>query len=574
MSYFRLAPLRLILALAVQLCGLAVVLAWWALRSIPAALPDVPASAAMLPCVSYAPFRLPHINPFNPAASVTPEQIDTDLRLLKTRTNCIRTYGLTQGLDAVPAVARALGMRVKLGVWLTRDDSPTQTHNRAQIDRGLQLAEQFRDVVDLLVVGNEVLLRRELTQAQLGQQLRYAKARSPVPVTYADVWEFWQRNAALAQHVDVVTVHVLPYWEDKPVAVNLAVAHVRAIAAQMQREFAPKPVWVGETGWPAAGRQRAGAVPGVVEQTRFVRELLLSAQQAPFGYNLIEAFDQPWKRSFEGAMGGYWGLFDQFGQARVTLSGPVAADRLRWLGCLGALVGGLIVLLGRKVQRVFAEGARPDFSGWWITACAGATLGALLPMQWLMMVQWDRTPRELMLSGMLMVVGWLATFAALRRDERSGNATPSPPGEGGGEGQRRRKHWQRFITLNFFVSASRISILFSAATAALVLLLDPRYRPFPWWWFLSPAITWSAVAMLRRTSQRSITLTEERLLAGILMACAIANVIHEGIANAQALGYSAVLLLLAAALGWPEAFAGRANTSTASKAAGADSSVV
>ena len=80
--------------------------------------------------------------------------------------------------------------------------------------------------------------------------------------------------------------------------------------------------------------------------------------------------------------------------------------------------------------------------------------------------------------------------------------------------------------------------------------------------------------MLRATSRRPLTLPEERLLAGILMACAIANVIHEGIANAQALGYSAVLLLLAAALGWPEAFAGRANTSTASKAAGADSSVV
>ena len=28
-----------------------------------------------------------------------------------------------------------------------------------------------------------------------------------------------------------------------------------------------------------------------------------------------------------------------------------------------------------------------------------------------------------------------------------------------------------------------------ATTAALVLLLDARYRPFPWWWFLAPAAT-------------------------------------------------------------------------------------
>ena len=548
--------------MAVQLCGLAVMLAWWALRGIPVALPGVPASAAMLPCVSYAPFRHPHINPFNPAAGVTLQQIETDLRLLKTRTNCIRTYGLTQGLDAVPAVARALGMRVKLGVWLTRDDTPTQTHNRAQIDRGLQLAVQYRDVVDLLVVGNEVLLRRELSREQLGQHLRYAKAHSPVPVTYADVWEFWQRNAALAQHVDVVTVHVLPYWEDRPVAVNFAVTHVRAIAAQMQREFAPKPVWVGETGWPAAGRQRAGAMPGVWEQTLFVRELLLSAQQAPFDYNLIEAFDQPWKRSFEGAMGGYWGLFDQFGQARVTLSGPVAADRLWWLGWLGALVGGLIALLGRKARRVFAESARSDFSGWWMTACAGASLGALLPMQWLMTVQWDRTPRELAMSGVLMVVSVLATMAAL---------VPVKPGH---DTVPKTSHWRRFLSIEFFVSACRLAILFCAATAALVLLLDPRYRPFPWWWFLSPAVTWTAVAIRQHASQRAITMPEERLLAGLLAAFAAGITIQEGWANSQALGYSAVLLLLAITLGWPEFFTRRANTNPASKAAGADSSVV
>ena len=30
------------------------------------------------------------------------------------------------------------------------------------------------------------------------------------------------------------------------------------------------------------------------------------------GVNLIEAFDQPWKRQLEGAVGGHWGMFDAY----------------------------------------------------------------------------------------------------------------------------------------------------------------------------------------------------------------------------------------------------------------------
>ncbi len=565
MRYFR---SRTALALSIPLCGLLIVLTWWAARGRPVALVDLPQPIASLPCVSYSPFRHPNINPFNYKVSVTEAQIETDLRILKKRTNCIRTYGLTQGLDAVPTVAQRLGMRVKLGVWLARDDSPGQAQNRAQIDRGLQLAQQYREVVDLLVVGNEVLLRRELTQEQLGQHLDYAKQRSPVPITYADVWEFWQRHAALARHVDVVTVHILPYWEDDPVAVALAVAHVRATAAQMQREFAPKPVWVGETGWPAAGRQRAGAVPGLVEQNRFVRELLASAPQAGLDLNFIEAFDQPWKRSFEGAMGGYWGLFDQFGNARVTLRGAVVEDQFWWRGWLGAAFGGLIALLARKAALSFAREVKLDWAEWLTVAQAGAILGGLLPLQWLMMAQWDRTPRELALSGLLAVVSVLATVSAVLETRQNLRAPAADDSSAkllsAGNG------WRRFITLEFFHSTSRIAILFCAATAALVLLLDARYRPFPWWWFLAPAAAWGCLAILQSASNRPSGMPEERLLACILAVCSMAILVQEGWANRQAIGYCAILLLLAASLGWRS----RTKTMIASSAAGAHKSVV
>jgi exo-beta-1,3-glucanase (GH17 family) len=248
---------RFWLAVLVQLTGACLVLGWWAVRGRAIPLVELPsAQATMLPCVSYSPFHRGDVNPFNYQASVTPEQIESDLSLLKTRTGCIRTYGLSQGLDGVPAVAARLGMRVSLGIWLSRDTA----QNQIQLQRGLALAHQYKGTIHRLVVGNEVLLRREMAPQELGKILDYAKQRSPVPVTYADVWEFWLRHAQLARHVDIVTVHILPYWEDDPVAVGDAVAHVLGIADKMKNSFAGKPVWVGETGWPAAGRQRAGAV--------------------------------------------------------------------------------------------------------------------------------------------------------------------------------------------------------------------------------------------------------------------------------------------------------------------------
>ena len=80
-----------------------------------------------------------------------------------------------------------------------------------------------------MVVGNEVLLRGELSaDSDSLQFLREVKSRTAVPVTYADVWEFWLRNRDLAAAVDFVTIHILPYWEDFPIPADDAAAHVES----------------------------------------------------------------------------------------------------------------------------------------------------------------------------------------------------------------------------------------------------------------------------------------------------------------------------------------------------------
>ncbi len=154
-----------------------------------------------------------------------------------------------------------------------------------------------------------------MTAADLAATIRSVKSQVTVPVTYADVWEYWLRNREVYEAVDFVTIHILPYWEDFPIRAKYAAAHVDSIRQRMAVAFPGKEILIGETGWPSEGRMREGALPSRTNQARVVSEILGLAKQENFRVNLIEAYDQPWKRQLEGTVGGYWGLIDSVQRA-------------------------------------------------------------------------------------------------------------------------------------------------------------------------------------------------------------------------------------------------------------------
>ncbi len=80
-------------------------------------------------------------------------------------------------------MARELGLRVLLGLWISRD----KTHNEREIELATRTARQHRETIRAIVVGNEVLLRREQTPADLSVLLRRVATATGLPVTYADV---------------------------------------------------------------------------------------------------------------------------------------------------------------------------------------------------------------------------------------------------------------------------------------------------------------------------------------------------------------------------------------------------
>ncbi|MHA6205022.1 glycoside hydrolase family 17 protein [Dyella soli] len=456
---------------------------WWWQVGRPVALPEAPSSR--IACVSYAPFRMPGETPLDIHAYVSPERIDADLRALSQRFDCVRTYSQGFGLSAVPEIAERYGMKVLMGIWLGRDP----VANEREVQLGIATAHRHPGTLRGVIVGNEVLLRGELPQKALAtyvQRVRDAIHDTHVPVTYADVWEFWLRYPQMADAVDYITIHILPYWEDEPVDPKDALQHVADVYAHMKGQFPGRAVMIGETGWPSSGRQRRGASASLVNEARYLREFLRYAGTVDMPYNVIEAFDQPWKREQEGTVGGYWGIFDVDARPKFSMQGPVTEEPRWLLGWWAGAAGAVLFVLTGLWRRAWR---RP--SGRLALALAGFGSGSALAWQFRQMWFACRNPAEWLLTGALCVVA-LATAISLARwvaAQLAGAPSPRTPS------RRLQFAW-----------------MFGGAFYGLLLVFDGRYRDFPLGLFWLPALGYLLASLLHE-GEAQLPSVEERLLA-------------------------------------------------------------
>lgn len=292
--------------------------------------PDVP--SGKLNSLSFAPYREDQ-GPLEKKFP-TPEQIDEDLRLMGEKTHSIRTYASAEGnMPLIPALARKHGLTMIQGAWL----GSLRIDNKIETAELIRSANENPDVVKRVIVGNEVLLRGDLKPEQLVEYIREVKRAIKQPVSYADVWSMYMKYPELIKEVDFITIHILPYWEDEPITVDAAPAHIERIFKQVRQEadsIAPgKPILIGESGWPGEGRQRGWSVPSVVNEAKFIRALIKVAKENGFDYNIVEAFNQSWKSELEGVVGANWGLYSVDRKEVFPLTGPVY-ENPDWLKAL------------------------------------------------------------------------------------------------------------------------------------------------------------------------------------------------------------------------------------------------
>jgi exo-beta-1,3-glucanase (GH17 family)/cellulose synthase/poly-beta-1,6-N-acetylglucosamine synthase-like glycosyltransferase len=247
---------------------------------------------------------------------VSPARIDRDMRQLSRITTHIRTYTVDGGMDKVPEIARRYGMTVSLGIWLDSD----LDENEKQIELGIKTALANRRTVDRIFVGNEVMYRGDLSADQLNAYIKRVRAALPnrIKVTTAEPWSTWLLTPEIGQYVDIVSIHLLPYWEGVPVSTSLR--STQGWFNLVQREFPNKPIIIGEIGWPSEGRARRAAEPSLANEAYFDRAFVQLALEKGYDYYLIEGYDQPWKAG-EGIVGSYWGLFDADGDPKFPFNG-------------------------------------------------------------------------------------------------------------------------------------------------------------------------------------------------------------------------------------------------------------
>jgi exo-beta-1,3-glucanase (GH17 family) len=242
----------------------------------------------------------------------TIHQVTRDLPVLQNMATAIRTFGLVDCdlgekiLSSIRARRRA-HLQVALGLWISAD----RDANEREIEKLEALARAgLLGPVITIVVGNEVVLRGDLSPAELRDYIEQVRALGlGIPLTTAEPWSIWvgPGGTELASACDLVFANIYPYWER--ICIEDAVDFVFERYSAVRLAHPTKNVTISETGWPSCGDSQGCAEPGVENQNHFLTKFLCRALKENVSFYLFEAFDEAWKSDAEGPVGACWGLY-------------------------------------------------------------------------------------------------------------------------------------------------------------------------------------------------------------------------------------------------------------------------
>lgn len=298
--------------------------------------------------VAYSPYRSAASEADLQAEVITKAHIREDLHLL-----LAAGFRLIRLFDSSDKVARQtlevirddnLNIKVQLGAFVL---GSSEAASRAEIARCVALANEFRDIVLAVSVGNETMVSwafNRIAPALMAEYIRSVRSQIEQPVTTDDNYAFWASAPTLiTDQIDYVALHTyanLDTWFDPTrwewkfrnlPAAQRATAMMDAAMVETRRQYqeardhldrkglAYLPIIVGETGWNAVdvGRQKFRAHP--VNQKMYFDRLQAWAAEGRAGAGpkqvfYFEAFDEPWKQGDD-----KWGLFNKDRQARYVV---------------------------------------------------------------------------------------------------------------------------------------------------------------------------------------------------------------------------------------------------------------
>jgi exo-beta-1,3-glucanase (GH17 family)/cellulose synthase/poly-beta-1,6-N-acetylglucosamine synthase-like glycosyltransferase len=276
---------------------------------------EEPSWPTTIPGFAFSPYHYDQ-SPFSGIYPTT-ESIEEDLEILSGMVHAIRTYSATGVFGEIPELAAKHNINLALGAWI---DGDFET-NEQELKALEEIVHRPPYNVVRAIVGNEAVLRKEISVDQMSAYLERMQKALDVPVSTAEPWHVWMKYPELAEHADYLAVHMLPFWEGVPV--ESAVDYIVDKMALLSENFPNKPIVIAEVGWPSNGRSIKDASASNANEAIFLRRFLDKARTEGYVYYVMEAFDQPWKADLEGAVGAYWGVYDVNRQPKFEFYKPI-----------------------------------------------------------------------------------------------------------------------------------------------------------------------------------------------------------------------------------------------------------
>ena len=251
----------------------------------------------------------PYVEGQGPGTQIGEAQIRERLAFIQDNTRWIRTFSCSEGNELIPAIAKENGLDTMVGVWLDGN----REQNEIELGNAIEIAKAGH--ADILGVGNEVLLRGDLSEDELIDYINRAKEGAPgVPVGYVDAYFEFEVHPRMTEACDVLLANCYPFWEGCPA--DYALLYMKEMYRRAALAGNGKKVIVSETGWPNVGTAERGAVPSFENAIKYFVDTHLWAEEDGVEIFYFSSFDETWKVDAEGDVGAYWGIWDKDGNPK------------------------------------------------------------------------------------------------------------------------------------------------------------------------------------------------------------------------------------------------------------------
>ena len=237
-------------------------------------------------------------------------EISKRMDIILPYTKWVRSFSCTEGNEFIPKVAKQKGLKTLVGAWIDSD----KEKNEKEIENLIALAKQ--GYVDVVAVGNEVLLREELREEEVIAYINRVKEALPeIEVGYVDTYYQFYQRPNLVEACDVLLANCYPFWEGdniKDAAINLRKMH-----ALMKQISKGKRIIITETGWPTEGSDVDNAKPSITNAAAYFVNANTWSHEENIELFYFSSFDESWKIRHEGDVGARWGVWDKDNQLKI-----------------------------------------------------------------------------------------------------------------------------------------------------------------------------------------------------------------------------------------------------------------